>query len=208
MARPKGFDHDDVVRRASELFRQRGYEATSMRDLLAHLELSSSSFYAAFGSKEALLKAALEAHAQGERELLREALTGPGGLRANFEGLFETLIDDLLGSRSEISLTLRAGVELAGSQPEVFRFLAGYIQELIVTVGWLLEQAQRRGEINGDYPPEDLARTLLFGAFNLGFIAKVSPERSKLEGYVAVVLSVLDRPSGTTGATASGSAKT
>lgn len=179
-----------------------------MRDLLTHLGLSSSSFYSAFGSKEALLKTALEAHAKGERELLREALTAPGGLRANFEGLFATLIDDLLGSRSDISLTLRVGVELAGSKPEVFGFLSSYIQELIVTVGWLLEQAQRRGEISSDFPPEDLARTLLFGAFNLGFIAKVTPERSKLEGYVAVVLSVLDRTSETSSRTPSRIART
>ena len=53
MARPREFDKTEVVAQAAELFRAKGFEATSMRDLIAHLGLSSSSIYGAFGGTSA-----------------------------------------------------------------------------------------------------------------------------------------------------------
>ncbi len=59
--RPREFDKDAAIDRAMLLFWEHGYEATS----LAHLKeamghLSTASFYAAFGSKEALFRTVLD----------------------------------------------------------------------------------------------------------------------------------------------------
>jgi TetR/AcrR family transcriptional regulator, transcriptional repressor for nem operon len=192
MARPTSFDRDDAIGRAAELFRQQGYEATSVRALLDHLRLSSSSFYAAFGGKEQLFMLALEVHAGTEREQLRAMLTGPSGVRAGFEDLFEALIDDLLQSGSAASLTLRAGVELAGSKPKVLAFLLRHIERMIELVAESLDEAQRRGEVALRFPPEAVARHLLFAAFDLGFMAKVTTDRAKLQQHAAIVLTALE----------------
>ena len=50
-ARPEWFDEDVVIDRAVQLFRERGYEGTSMADLEAHLQLGRQSLYNAFGEK-------------------------------------------------------------------------------------------------------------------------------------------------------------
>lgn len=192
MARPTSFDRDDAIARAAELFRQQGYEATSVRALLDHLRLSSSSFYAAFGGKEQLFMLALAAHAVTERERLRALLSGPEGVRAGFEDLFEALIDDLMQSGSAASLTLRAGVELAGSNAEVLAFLLRHIEHMIELVAGSLDDAQQRGEIALRFPPEAVARHLLFAAFDLGFMAKVITERAKLQQHAAIVLTALE----------------
>ncbi|MFO7544314.1 MAG: TetR/AcrR family transcriptional regulator, partial [Trueperaceae bacterium] len=192
MARPPSFDRDDAIARAADLFRQQGYEATSVRTLLDHLQLSSSSFYAAFGGKEQVFMLALEAHAITERERLRAMLSGPGGVRAGFEDLFEALIDDLMQSGSAASLTLRAGVELAGSKPDVLAFLLRHIERMIALVAEALEDAQRRGEIALRFAAEAVARHLLFAAFDLGFMAKVTNERTKLQQHAAIVLAALE----------------
>lgn len=54
--RPRQFDRDDAVDQALQLFWQHGYDATSLAQLKAGLGggISAPSFYAAFGSKEAL----------------------------------------------------------------------------------------------------------------------------------------------------------
>lgn len=192
MARPTSFDRDDAIARAAELFRERGYEATSVRMLLDHLHVSSSSFYAAFGGKEQLFMLALEAHAITERDRLRAMLSGPGGVRAGFESLFEAHIDDLMQSGSAASLTLRAGVELAGSNEQVLAFLLRHIERMIDLVAEFLEAAQRRREIALRFPPEAVARHLLFAAFDLGFMAKVTTDRAKLRQHAAIVLTALE----------------
>ena len=59
--RPRGFDKGEAIERAMMLFWEQGYESTSLAQLKAAMGgISAASFYAAFGSKEALFKEVLE----------------------------------------------------------------------------------------------------------------------------------------------------
>ncbi len=63
--RPRGFDKDQALQQAMHLFWEHGYEATSLSQLKAAMgDISASSFFAAFGSKEALFRAALDRYGQ------------------------------------------------------------------------------------------------------------------------------------------------
>ncbi|MFE5588533.1 helix-turn-helix domain-containing protein, partial [Kitasatospora sp. NPDC056531] len=59
MARTKEFDPDAALQAALELFWRRGYEATSMADLVEGLGIARASIYATFGSKRELYLRAL-----------------------------------------------------------------------------------------------------------------------------------------------------
>ena len=54
MARPRTFEIDDVLDRAMLTFWEKGYEGTSLADLLEATELSKSSLYETFGNKRKL----------------------------------------------------------------------------------------------------------------------------------------------------------
>lgn len=56
MGRPRQFDRDTALTRAMHLFWQNGFDATSLSQLKTALGISAPSFYAAFGSKEALFQ--------------------------------------------------------------------------------------------------------------------------------------------------------
>ncbi|NLA20148.1 TetR family transcriptional regulator [Burkholderia cepacia] len=58
--RPRSFDKEAALERAMEVFWRLGYEGASMTDLTAAMGIASPSLYAAFGSKEALFRQALE----------------------------------------------------------------------------------------------------------------------------------------------------
>ena len=51
MARPREFDTTEALNQAMQVFWSKGYEATSLSDLIGAMELSKSSFYDTFGSK-------------------------------------------------------------------------------------------------------------------------------------------------------------
>jgi len=62
IGRPRTFDRDEAVQQAMLLFWQHGYEATSLSLLKTGIGggITAPSFYAAFGSKEALFREVVE----------------------------------------------------------------------------------------------------------------------------------------------------
>ena len=59
MARPREFDEAAVLDAAIERFWERGYEATSVRDLADEMNIAGASLYNAFGDKRSLYARAL-----------------------------------------------------------------------------------------------------------------------------------------------------
>ncbi|MBK3568910.1 TetR/AcrR family transcriptional regulator [Streptomyces sp. MBT62] len=72
--RPRAFDRDRAVLDAARLFWRRGYSGTSTRTLTAALGLSTSSLYAAFGSKAGLFEEAVRTYAERYREIYQQAV--------------------------------------------------------------------------------------------------------------------------------------
>ncbi|NLU70520.1 TetR/AcrR family transcriptional regulator [Streptomyces sp. HNM0574] len=87
--RPRAFDRDRAILDAARLFWRRGYSGTSTRDLTAALGLSTSSLYAAFGSKAGLFEEAVRTYAERYREIYRRAVAEP-----DFGTVAERLLTD------------------------------------------------------------------------------------------------------------------
>lgn len=64
--RPRSFDREDALRRAMEVFWIQGFDNASMTDLTQAMRINSPSLYAAFGSKEALFKEAVDLYVRTE----------------------------------------------------------------------------------------------------------------------------------------------
>ncbi len=88
--RPREFNRDEAVKKAMDLFWQKGFEGTSLAELRAVLgNLSAASFYAAFGSKRALYQECLElyTHTCGETlsELNNESIPAKAAIKNMLE---------------------------------------------------------------------------------------------------------------------------
>lgn len=82
MVRPIEFERDAARRQAVRLFWRKGYQATSLTDLLSEMQISRSSFYAAFGDKRALFLGCLDLYGEFTLGLLAAVRREPRPLEA------------------------------------------------------------------------------------------------------------------------------
>ncbi len=75
--RPRSFDRDAALRRAIEVFWAKGYEGAQLVDLTAAMGINPPSFYAAFSSKEALFREALDRYLATDGAASMQALETP-----------------------------------------------------------------------------------------------------------------------------------
>ena len=76
--RPLSFDREQATQKAMLLFWEHGYEATSLNDLTAALNVTPSSIYTAFGDKKGLFLAAVQRYTSGpitSDSIIQEAAT-------------------------------------------------------------------------------------------------------------------------------------
>src|SRR6266404_4009435 len=124
MARTKEFDSDAVLEKALGLFWERGYEATSMADLVGHLGIARASIYATFGGKRDLYLKALERYLQTRNPNPVDLLSQPGPALPAIRALIEAYAGRLLprfGTRPILAagLLIAAGALLLLSVPGV-----------------------------------------------------------------------------------------
>jgi AcrR family transcriptional regulator len=77
MGRPRGFDADQALERALEVFWRHGYEGATLTDLTEAMGIARTSMYAAYGNKEELFRRALERYTLGPASYGVRALEEP-----------------------------------------------------------------------------------------------------------------------------------
>lgn len=196
MPRSKEFSEDLVLSRAMEMFWEKGYESTSVQDLVDCMGINRFSIYSTFGDKEGLFLAALDRYgATVVEQRVQEMEDGHGG-RAAIENYFARLVDCYGrpgGWRGcfMINCAVELGSLEASSASE--RILAHTLR-VEAALENAIEVASERGEITSSRPSGDLAGFLLNQVFGLGVLAKVQPDMETLRARVETALSVLDEP--------------
>src|SRR6187551_2996735 len=79
--RPRAFEREAALARATRLFWLKGYEATSIAELTEAMGIGSPSLYAAFGSKEALYAEALRHYCENYDALFWKRFHSAGTAR-------------------------------------------------------------------------------------------------------------------------------
>src|ERR1700676_2679760 len=97
MSRTKAFDPELAMQEAMEAFWERGYNATSVNDLLAEMKLNRGSLYGTFGDKKQLFLAALDRYAAQGFDALQEILDRPGSARENLRDWVRTVSKTCIG---------------------------------------------------------------------------------------------------------------
>jgi len=156
MPRKPSYDRDDLIGRARDLFWRRGWAGTSLKDLEAVLQMKPGSFYAAFGSKEALFDLALGKYASDSVARLDDLARDQGPMGA-LMALPRIVIDteDAPARACMLSKTL---LELRAQDHPLARAAERHLSRMEAHFADLFRKAQGAGDIGAAHDPETLAR--------------------------------------------------
>ena len=194
MARPREFDTEEALDRATEVFWSKGYEATSLCDLIAAMGISKSSFYDTFGSKHELFLAALDHYNSGVAGRGAEALiAGAESARAGIAAIFDHHIGLMAdqGDRRGCFLN-NCAVEVASHDPAAAAKVSAGLGRMEAAFLEAVERGQAAGEISGRHSATALARYLTVSLNGLIVVAKAGRDRLALKEVARIALAALD----------------
>jgi TetR/AcrR family transcriptional repressor of nem operon len=195
MARPRGFDEDEVLRVARDQFWSTGYAAARVDDIAAATGLGKGSLYGAFGDKHQLFLRTFDDHCAGLVDAVRRALDGPDvaayeRLRAHVLKVAEATASDVCRRGC---LLAKGTAELSEQDPAVAataRRTFASIEELLTAC---VAGAQRAGDIAPDADPARLAGLLLAVLRGIEALGKGGGSPDSLRAIGETALSVLPR---------------
>jgi len=156
MARNKSFEPEERLSKARDLFWQKGYQATSMQDLVDTTGLNRGSIYDTYGDKHQLFLMCLKSYADDlllDHQTVAETTKSP--LKA-IEKIIKRAVNRVI-EEGKSCMIVRTAFELAAVDNAVHVILKEHTTDTIALLVDLIRKAQKAGEISGKREPAVLA---------------------------------------------------
>jgi TetR/AcrR family transcriptional repressor of nem operon len=197
MAGVKQFDRSEVLYRAMALFWTRGYEATSIHDLVEATGVNRGSIYATFGDKKGLFLAVLDHYLETVAKSMMAELSDPDARRA-IERMFDSLIRRTSDPKFPRGCFItNTSLECPGSGDEITRKIAEAIGQQESAIYRVLRRGQAEGSLASTLDARALARFFLGVAQGLNVVNKAVADPEVLKDMVMVAMSVWGEAGGT-----------
>ncbi|MEU0230730.1 MULTISPECIES: TetR family transcriptional regulator [unclassified Streptomyces] len=194
MARTKEFDPDAALRAALELFWARGYEATTMAELVEYLGVGRASIYATFGSKHELYLKALDRYAETQDPRIVEELSAPGPALPGVRALVRRFAAEATADEGRLNgcFVTNSAAELGPHDAAVARRVELSWEQLETLLHAALVRARAGGELPADRDPRALARMLLVLMQGMRVVGKASSDPARVGDAAEQALALLD----------------
>ena len=156
MGRKKKFEKDLALDKAMRLFWEKGYDNTSLQELLEAMEILNGSFYNTFESKENLFKLAVGRYgqlAQDRMAFLRQSESFKGGIKAFFKHFYKLQKNDVLPRGCLVSKSIRG----TASNEDLTQWLEESLSATLKAFKDQIEKSKSTGEIKSSVNSKDLA---------------------------------------------------
>lgn len=191
MGRPKEYQHDEVLKAATQVFWKKGYQATSIGDLVKETGLHRRSMYEEFGDKEGLFAACLDHFVNVTTKDLAAILARePLGFE-NIEAFFRDRVTYVTGRQFNGCLLVKSAIEQNLLTVEARGKLESYLAGSEHSFLECLEAAQLNGEIPQASDCRTLAKYLMCFLEGMMVMGQSNPSKKELELVVDTVISTV-----------------
>jgi len=192
--RPRAFDEETVLDRATEVFWRHGYEGASLSALTSAMGINRPSLYAAFGSKEQLFQRAFARYHDTQLTNARAALAQPTAYAA-IEAFLRSSADGLTaGDHPAGCLSVQGGLACSPENARISEVLAAGRAATESALEERLSRAAKEGDLPDGVEPRALARFVMALSEGHAVHAAAGASREDLQASVDIALRTLLAP--------------
>jgi TetR/AcrR family transcriptional repressor of nem operon len=193
MARTKDFNENEVLGKAIQLFWHKGYNGTSMQDLVEGLGISRSSLYDTYADKHTLFVKALKSYQCAGASQMQAIIDNGGTAKETIQRLLEFTTDELVDDRQQKGcFMVNAEVEVAPHDAEVNEVICQNEQQMEEAFYQVIKKGQENGEFKNRQDARILARFVFNAVKGMRVTAKSTTDRSFFDDIIRLTISALD----------------
>lgn len=192
MPRLKNFDEQVALERAMEVYWAKGYEGTSIHDLVAAMGINKGSLYNTFGSKKELFTRAFLKYDRERRRTLLAQLEKLGDSYAAIANLFEWFVSQSESDPARKGcLMVNTALELPNHPADVQEVVSAAIEDFEAFFERTIRIGQERGQILATLDPTQAAPWLLSQALGLRVLSRGALPSDRLHAIRAQALEAI-----------------
>ena len=194
MPKVKQFDETAVLIKAQEVFALKGYNGTSLDDLVKATGLSRSSIYDTFGDKHGLFLKSLEQYKSHQQQCLSDEICKTPSPKKKIQLAFALLAKDIIADKKGLGcLMITANLEMSAVDKEIARLTTISMEETEKGFTDLVKAGQAAGEISKTFTAKALGSYLANSYFGLRMTCHNRPGNLEvIKDILKTSLSILD----------------
>ncbi|APY07109.1 hypothetical protein BWZ20_01785 [Winogradskyella sp. J14-2] len=192
MPKTEIFDRKLVLDKATEVFHLKGYNATSMQDLVDATGLNRSSIYNSFESKENLYMHCLINYKNLYNSKSSALVNASKGAINAIATIFDFYINDIVkDSQNKGCMLVNCKSEIGTKNLNILKFLLDHQKETLSFLEALIRQGQEHSEINRKKNAQDYALFLFSALQGLRMTGILVNDKTKLQHIKETTIAIL-----------------
>jgi TetR/AcrR family transcriptional regulator, copper-responsive repressor len=191
--RPRAYDAETALKRATETFWKGGYSGTSLDEVAAATGMNPPSLYAAFGNKRAIYLEALARYWQLSLAATREALAEDRPLREALMAAYEAALSIYFSGkgRARGCFVVGTAVTEAVDDPDIRSSVAAGLRAIDADFEARFRTARERGELKQSADPATLAVLAAATMQTIAIRARAGVPRAELSEIAKKAVNVI-----------------
>ena len=177
MARTREFDRTEVLRKAIDVFWERGFDSTNLPDLLEAMGLSKSSLYETFGDKNKLFEEAIDLYLREIDYPKVELLLGASSVKLGLEAFYAEQIRFCTDKKLPGGCFLvNTAITLTNMPPSLSKKIKKAVEQMHALFVSQIQKGQKSGEISRGKDSSALASAIIGTSMGINVMARVNKQ--------------------------------
>ncbi len=189
MPKVETFNRKLVLDQATNVFHNKGYNASSMQDLVDATGLNRSSIYNSFGSKLDIFFECLKLYQTQAQEAFSKIIMDSKCPTYAIEGIFELYLNEITKDKENKGcLISNCTAEMGNQKSSITTFLSTNQDGMIALLEELIKNAQEKGDINVTKTSKDYALYLFSALQGFRMTGILINDKTQLRSIVDTTL--------------------